>query len=546
MNLSLILAAAVLRSFLISFSGVAYHGVLSLLYLIIYFEWLFAIRRRFLHKRIRRLLLGAASLMIYWIIIRYIKYEIVPAKAALNRYLWYSYYMPITLIPLQFFLATLYVGKPERSDVSRRWMLLYLPVGLMIGGVLTNDLHQAAFRFPQGFTAWNEIYTHGPLYFAAAGFAVLCMIGCIVTVFRTCIRHHFRRYFLLPVAELGIGAVYFSLYASFPGEKMFFQKGMELPEFTCLALIGFWECLVYWHLIPSNRNHQDFFQASSIHAGLTDDHFLIQMKAPSGIMPAVEEIIASEKGDVLMEDGHTLLKSRFVQGGHFYWMEDMTEQNRLNRELEETGDYLTEEHAILDAETKLEESRKRSAQQSQLYDQIAKSVQAQLDEIGEILDHLPEDEEGFRQGMKVAGILGAYIKRRSNLLLLASDGQEISTDELNISIRESLEYVQLLNIPCHAEIAGGYQLSAGLALLLYEMCEAVIESSLPGVKGLLVTLHVSENGLTFYMEAASPTDQPDIRQFEEAVGRYAGKLQADREDNVLFVTFTMAMEGGGA
>ena len=66
------------------------------------------------------------------------------------------------------------------------------------------------------------------------------------------------------------------------------------------------------------------------------------------------------------------------------------------------------------------------------------------------------------------------------------------------------------------------------------------------MKGLLVTLHVSENGLTFYLEAASPTDQPDIRQFEEAVGRYAGKLQADREDNVLFVTFTMAMEGGGA
>lgn len=150
---------------------------------------------------------------------------------------------------------------------------------------------------------------------------------------RTCVRHHFLKRFLLPAADLGIGSIYFYLYTSVTEDKSFIQRGLELPEFTCLMLIGFWECLVFTNLIPSNRNYEDFFQASSIHAGLTDNAFTVQMRAASGITPPAEEIRASENGPFLMEDENTLLKSHSVHGGHFYWMEDITQQKRLNREL---------------------------------------------------------------------------------------------------------------------------------------------------------------------------------------------------------------------
>ena len=78
LNLLLILAISILRWFLSQSPGnIAYHGILSLVYLTIYFEWLFSIPRRFLQRDMRRLLLIVAALMIFWIIVRYIKYEII-------------------------------------------------------------------------------------------------------------------------------------------------------------------------------------------------------------------------------------------------------------------------------------------------------------------------------------------------------------------------------------------------------------------------------------------------------------------------------------
>lgn len=547
LNLLLILAISILRWFLSQSPGnIAYHGILSLVYLTIYFEWLFSIPRRFLQRDMRRLLLIVAALMIFWIIVRYIKYEIIPINTVFSRYLWYSYYISMTLIPLQFFLATLYVGKTDRSDISRKWLLLYIPAAILVGGILSNDLHQQAFRFRPGFSGWNEAYSYGPLYYASAGMFILCMIGVTVMVFRTCVRHHFLKRFLLPAADLGIGSIYFYLYTSVTGDKSFIQRALELPEFTCLMLIGFWECLVFTNLIPSNRNYEDFFQASSIHAGLTDNAFTVQMRAASGITPPAEEIRASENGLFLMEDGDTLLKSHSVHGGHFYWMEDITKQKRLNRELEETRDYLTEEYAMLDETTKLEEGRKRTAQQNLLYDRITKSIQAQLGEVGKILDHLPENEEEFRHVFEYVGILGAYIKRRSNLLLLAGDGQKISSEELRLSILESLEYVRLLNVPCQADIEEGNCLSAGLALFLYELYEEILEASLPDLDGVLVTMKVTGKMLTFYMEISSPTDIPDTKRFDKAVRRFDGNLRTEYADGTGSVTFTMAMGGGSA
>ena len=539
-NTLLILAVVVFRAWIVQRPGHhVYHGFLSMAYLALYLEWLLSIRRRFLQKDMRKHLRFAAVLMIYWIILRFIKYDIVPGDALLGRYIWYSYYIPIILIPLQFFLSTLYVGKTDRSDISRKWLYLYIPAGIIMGGILTNDLHQRAFRFRLGFDGWNVDYTHGPFYFAAVWMIVGCMTGILVIVFRTCIRHHFLKYCLLPLADLGIGVLYFYLYTNLSEEKSVLQMGLELPEFTCLMLIGFWECLVFTRLIPSNRNHEVFFQAASIHAGLTDTSFTVQMSASTGITPSPEEIRASVEAPFLMEGGNTLLKACPVSGGIFYWMEDISQLNRLNRELEETADYLSEEHAVLEETTKLEESRKRTAQQSRLYDQITKSIQEQLQEVEEILNHLPEEEETFRKVFEYAGILGAYIKRRSNLLLLAGGGEEISSGELSLSVRESLEYVKLLDIPCRSDMEDGHVLSAGLALFLYELFEEILEASLPDADGVLVSLKVMSGLLIFYMETGSPTDQPNIRRFEKAVRRLGGKLVAEYADGAESITFTM-------
>lgn len=98
-------------------------------------------------------------------------------------------------------------------------------------------------------------------------------------------------------------------------------------------------------MIPSNANHEDFFHASSIHAGLTDNDYNVKLHAANIIVPSAEQIRNAESKPVLLTGQNTLLKSHPVRGGHFYWFEDVSEINRLNQELADTGNYLEEEHA---------------------------------------------------------------------------------------------------------------------------------------------------------------------------------------------------------
>ena len=73
-------------------------------------------------------------------------------------------------------------------------------------------------------------------------------------------------------------------------------------------------------------------------------------------------------------------------------------------------------------------------------------VAPQLERIREILETKHESEEAFRQDLKEACILNSYIKRKSNLMILANDVQYIEIEELYLSMRESLDNLRNFGI----------------------------------------------------------------------------------------------------
>ena len=164
----------------------------------------------------------------------------------------------------------------------------------------------------------------------------------------------------------------------------------------------------------------------------------------------------------------------------------ISELIKLDAELKDTGDYLDEENALLNEAARLEEARRRTEEQNRLFDGIAKSLKPQLDRIEEILNGLPDDEPGFCREMKYAGILGAFVKRYSNLLLLSSAESMADSSELYLCINESFSYLRLLGAFCCADIQSGIEMPVSLMLLMYELLEAVTESSLQSVSAVFV------------------------------------------------------------
>ena len=323
----------------------------------------------------------------------------------------------------------------------------------------------------------------------------------------------------------------------------------EFPEFICFFLIGFFESLVITHLIPSNSGHETFFRNSSIYAGLTDEDYNVCLsayedpaKAKDDELPTPEQIRMAEESPLLF--GDVLLKSHPVSGGHFFWLEDVEDILQINRKLEETVDYLNQENEVLDASAKLSEDHRRMKEENLLYDRVAKSLQPQLDRLEGILNDLPEGEEEFCTRMRYAGVLNAYIKRRSNLLL-EGDDKIIDSGELKIAIEELMSYVRLNDIECFADVVMGVDMPVLTALKLFEMIECVVEEAISEMTHIMVIIKRDGSKLSLVV-----TVSPCRESFKEAwINDFKKKYTDDADINVycdddeVFVTCCFFMGG---
>ena len=66
--------------------------------------------------------------------------------------------------------------KPYHYQLERKWRILYIPAFILISGIMTNDFHQLAFRFPDGIQNWGMEYTKG--IFIYSGNWLDCDILC--------------------------------------------------------------------------------------------------------------------------------------------------------------------------------------------------------------------------------------------------------------------------------------------------------------------------------------------------------------------------------
>ena len=123
----------------------AFFLLTNLIYIGLAMGWGFSISRRILHRCDRRWLLLGCAMAVLWLFLRTVKYRFFNDDTV-TRYLWYLYYVPQILAPLFSLFAALQLGRRDGDTFSLRWYLLFLPAICLIGGVLTNDLHQMAFR----------------------------------------------------------------------------------------------------------------------------------------------------------------------------------------------------------------------------------------------------------------------------------------------------------------------------------------------------------------------------------------------------------------
>lgn len=506
--------------------------------------WIYQIRRRILQNEVRKYLTIAAILMIFLMADRTIKYEFTNNMYTFSRYAWYLYYVPQICCPLFMFFAVLHIGRPYDRPINRRWKLLYIPAVILVMGILTNDFHQLAFVFHNGPTMISDNqYGYGPVYYAV----IIWMFGMIgsmlAIVFWKCSVSENRKKIWMPILPLLLGITYMIIF--FLNHDNIWIFMFKVPEMICFVFTAFMECLILVHLLPSNDSYGDFWNASSIGVGIMDYHGDILYRSKQSISVTSDQIIEAEKREILLENGRIALKSKNMHGGFCYWTRDLSEIFRLNQEIYNLGDVLTEENAILTAENKLKEDRVRIRKKNELYDSLAVCVQSQIDKLNELIKSLTDEESAFEQAMKYACILNSYIKRYSNLLLLYHQKGQIDSSELCLAISESIEYVRQYGVKAYAAYAVEGILPGETILLVYEVFETVLEAGIPGADAVFVKLDRKEQTISFYMELNLPGKFVQEDMMREKIYACKGTIKIEKSNHTEYVHLELPTGGKG-
>ena len=495
----------------------------NLIYIGLAMAWGFSISRRTLHRDDRRWLLLGCAMAVLWLFLRAVKYRFF-SDDTITRHLWYLYYVPQILATLFSLFAALQLGRREGDALSHKWYLLFIPAVLLIGGVLTNDLHQLVFRAVPGAATLEADYTHGWMYYLAMTWIVGLLLATGIIVYRKCRVSESRRYAWIPLCVFLGG---FALCALSFANIYTFHK---MPECFCLTFAAFWESCLQVGLLPTNGHYRFFFSESTVAAQIVNGRGepVYRAKNAPNLTPDQLEAAACES---ILLNADTRLQSAPVQDGRVYWLEDISKINRIQAQLAEINAQLSEENELIQAENELKRQRAQIEEQNRLMDAMLSLVQPQLLAINRLLS------DKSAQSLKHICILGAYVKRRVNLALICDKKMVVPVDELAHCIRESLTYLTQYGAVCALHQEGRGSVRSREAQTAYDFFEDCLEAALPSLSALMVRLECGERfSIRLMLEDAAGL--PNVDQY-----RTLGKLTIDDADGALCAT--LSFDRGG-
>lgn len=465
---------------------------------------------------------------VLWLFLRAVKYRFF-SDDTITRHLWYLYYVPQILAPLFSLFAALQLGWREGAAFSRRWYLLFIPAALLIGGILSNDLHQMAFRSVPGAAALQADYTHGWMYYLAMTWIVGLLLATGIIVYRKCHVSESRRYAWVPLCAFLGGFVLCAL--SFANTYTFHK----MPECFCLTFAAFWESCLQVGLLPTNGYYRYFFSESTVAAQIVDGQGRPVYRAQNAPGLTPDQLDAAAREAILL-NADTRLQSAPVQDGRVYWVEDISKINRIQGQLAEINARLSEENELIQAENELKRQRAQTEEKNRLMDEMIVLVQPQLFQINRLLEE--ENAQILNaQNLKQVCLLGAYVKRRVNLALICDQKTVVPVDDLTHCIRESLIYLTQYGAVCALHQEGKGSVRSCDAQTAYDFFEDCLEAALPTLSALMVRVECGERfSVRLMLEDAAR--QPDADKYARM-----GRLTIDDADGALCATFTFDRGG---
>lgn len=467
----------------------------SFAYISVAMYWGITVLESTKEKHSRGIMFSIVGLILFWLIIRACKYEIWDDN--LDIALWYLYYVPQTMLPLLVFDMTVHIEGGKQTHIEK---LLYIPASVIIIGILTNNVHQLAFKFKDSVVDNSGSYSYGVLYYISLVWMILLMLAAIINATRKSRILHKKRVFFILLLWTLVPILYFLYYQFGP----FFLRTcfFNFPEGCCILHIIFLEICIQSGLIMSNRHHEDIFESSTIMAEITDVNNVTLHKTDLYEVVSNEEKEEAKRKNVIVKDSFEL-RSNSISGGFVYWLNDVREILKVNKDLQELGEELAEENNILKAEIEAKEKQAALEEQNRIYDSVDKALVEKRNIVLRLLD-----EKNIYKALVVA----AYMKRKGNLVIWSKQSDRSDIRELGLCINESFSYLGLKGCICNCTVFGEGMIKNNIISSLYDIVEETIEMYYDKIEAFLCYIKCENDEVTmrcqleFQDELLEPND----------------------------------------
>lgn len=513
-----------------------YAEVLSIVRALIYIgllaAWGISVQTRIIQTQVRRYLLVIAGLMLLWLTLRTVKYNTYHMTA--ERFLWYGYYLPMLFIPVLAVLVALSLGKPENYRLPKWTHFLYLPSALLFLLVLTNDLHQLVFFFPTGVLSTRE-YDYGIGYYVVLAWMVLCAAAALVIILAKCRIPQSRRYLWLPVVPFALALGYCAAYIK--GVYWVWLLAGDLTVSMCLIITAIFESCIQCSLIQSNTHYAELFHASTIGALITDRDFSVACAAENARSVDSQTLMAAAESPVVTADGIRISEAP-IRWGHVFWEDDISPMLAVLKELDDTREELQSYGSILQAENAQKARRKKLEEQERLYRAMQEKAAAPAVRLSNLAKALQgvQDADAARFLLWKMTVIGAYLKRRSNLIFLADRDGMVPVSEVALCLNESMDNLRLHVRRCASRLDFEGELRLETAAALYDFFEAAIELAMDDLSGTAANVTRKEDACVLSLMLQCGTDLTSLRAaYPDA--------SVENEDGVWYCTLSVR-EGG--
>ena len=513
-----------------TFSGL----VRSFIYIGLFGAWGVSVWRRIVQKQIRRYLLAASVLIVFWLTIRTIKFHL-GMNFNVNRQLWYAYYIPMLFIPLMALFVALSLGKAENYHLPRWTAALYIPTAILVLLVLTNDSHQLVFTFPPGTDIWTDkSYAYNTGYWFVICWEALCAAAAIIIMLIKCRVSQSRRVLWLPLVPFGVSLLYGLMYIA--GVPWLMTLAGDVTVMQCLLYTAVFESCIQCGFIQSNTGYDLLFPVSTISAQIVDKNYNVVYSSVSVSKLPKPVLRQTETGTVAL-DRNTLLKGNAIRAGFVVWQEDVTELADAIDELKENQEQIKHANDVERENYNTKRLISQLREKNRLYDLLQQQTAKQNALLSGVLEAYCQtvDESERKKLLAKAAVFGAYIKRRGNLVFLGEQNKLLPAAELSLCLNESMQNLELMGVICELTLKLEGMIAIDTATRIYDMFQSVVEAALEGLTGIWV--HVSERtgDVIAHIEAVSPANL-------SAIDLYG--IKAVREDDGTW-SLTLRLPKGG-